>query len=99
MAIPASHERSSSWSPLDSARADNGVLVLKAPIDADKKRQIRDWLISFKVKLENLPRWTLLRDIIMMIAELKKEEMEAREGHELVKQIMAKKKAEQEPPQ
>ncbi len=76
---------------------DNGVLVLRAPIDRDEKRQIHEWLKSFDVV--KLPHWTLFRDIVKMIAELKAEEDKAREGHEFVKQIMAKKKAEQEPPQ
>ncbi len=71
---------------------DNGVLVLSAPIDPDKKRQIHEWLKSFPE--DKLPHWTLYRDVLSTITELQEEETKAREGHELVKQIMAKKKAE-----
>lgn len=75
---------------------DNGILVLEAPIDSGKKDQISTWLKSFPVKI---PYWTLMRDTIVMIVELKKEEVQAREDHELVKQHMAKKDAKQDPPQ
>lgn len=76
---------------------DNGVLVLRAPIDRAEKTQVHEWLKSFAV--EKLPHWTLFRDIVKMIAELKKEETQAREGHEFVKSLMAQKNAEQDPPQ
>ena len=76
---------------------DNGVLVLDAPINPDKKRQIHEWLKSFPE--DKLPHWTLYRDVLTKITELQEEETKAREGHEFVKNLMAKKNAEQEPPQ
>lgn len=78
---------------------DNGVLVLKAPIDANKEDLIHQWIIRLAPVEPKLRPWTTFQGVLEKVRELQQEETKAREGHEFVKQHMAKKKAEQDPPQ
>lgn len=72
-------------------------LNISAPIDADQKRQIHEWLKSFK--RTDLPHWTFYRGILIKIAEMKKEEIQLSENHEEVENFMKTKNPGQDPPQ
>ena len=70
-------------------------LTIPAPIESSEKRQIHEWLRSFKIK--DLPHWTLYRDILVKIVELKQQEIQSRENHEEVKKIMVQAKSNSNP--
>lgn len=79
--------RGGSAHPVQAEGAEN-PLVLSAPIGADKKRNIHEWLKSFNV--DSLPHWTLYRDILFQITALQSEEKQLRKNHHDVKKFMAK---------
>lgn len=68
-------------------------LIFSAPIGSIEKRQIHEWLKSFNVA--GLPHWTLYRDIVIKIAELKHEEIQLRKGHDEIEKFMAERNVKQ----
>lgn len=79
--------RGGSAHPVKAEGVEN-PLVLSAPVNANKKSQIHEWLKSFNVN--GMPHWTLYRDILQQISALRTEEKLLRKSHKEVQKIMAR---------
>ena len=71
-------------------------LIMTAPVDTAKRRQVHEWLRSFTTVMD-LPHWTMYRDVLIQVIELQHEEDQLRKSHEENEEFFAKRRAEHPP--